>query len=379
MSRRAFLTLFAVTLLTAIVALGLLISEQVSANVPRIGGAPMFPEIGERVDDLDRLVIENRRYSIALENRDGTWVAVNQGDYPVKLETAARIVGALAAMTIVEPKTGNPEWYQYIGVADPRGTDEVAGVHIAATDAAGVALADAIFGFESTTIGYSRLGGSFVRRTNEDLSWLVEGAVIIPGFLQEWFDQILHVPGTEVAAVAVFAGDELLFDAEKTDFTNGIYTLRFLDPSEGPAGATALGQGIRGVTQAIVSTTFDDARPLSAVTFADDARTVRFTTRSGVQIDVKLGMIDGEEWVTYNATAPDGTEAAVQQAAGVNARTANWAFKLPAYRLTALNHPISDLIALPAPAQGIPPGGLMAPAAPPIAPGDLLPLPPAPP
>jgi hypothetical protein len=99
------------------------------------------------------------------------------------------------------------------------------------------------------------------------------------------------------------------------------------------------------MSQAIVSTTFDDARPKDSVTIAPDARTVRYETRNGLRLDITLATADGGIWVIYNATAIADTAAA--QAADIQARTANWAFKLPIGRVTTLSRDILQLVTVP--------------------------------
>jgi hypothetical protein len=99
------------------------------------------------------------------------------------------------------------------------------------------------------------------------------------------------------------------------------------------------------MSQAIVSTTFDDARPRDSLTIAPDARTVRYETRTGLRLDITLVTADGVTWVIYNATAIADTAAA--QAADIQARTGDWAFKLPIGRITTLSRDIAQLITVP--------------------------------
>ncbi len=347
MSPRAFVSLIAAATLTLVAAIVLVVIEQVSARVQDAGGDPMFPDLVDRIDDLGQIVIETPRYRLVLEYRDNTWLAVALGDYPTDAEPVAEIIAALTAMTTVEPKTANSDWYDFIGVAGPGAEQGAVGIRITASATDGDVLADAIFGFESISIGFSRYGSTFVRRADEDQAWLVEGTIRgVPGFLQDWFEVIVHIPGPEVARVAILAGDEILLDAEKVDFNTADYELSYLSETVGPVGSTANDGGIRSVTQGVVSTSFDKTRPIEGVTFADDARTVRFVTRAGLQVDVTLGEADDEVWVAYKVSAEEGSEA-VEEAQQIRARTENWAFQLPSYRMAALNRDLTELFVPP--------------------------------
>jgi hypothetical protein len=347
-SRTSLLWLAAITGLAVIASVAMLASAQVSALGPLSGGQPMFPELAQRRGEPSQLTIETARYRLLLENRGGRWVASAQGDYPVRQDTVAQVFASLASMTTIEPKTSNPALYGHVGLVGPGPGSP--SVRVAALGG-GTTLLDAVFGRESTAVPYARRGGMFVREADNAQAWLVEGTLTVPGFLQDWFDQLLHIPGTEVARIAILAGDEILVDATKVDFTTGRYQLTFLAEGLAPPEATANENTFRGIPQAIVSTTFDDARPRESVTFATEARTVRFVTRTGLQLDVTLGEAGGETWVAYRASAEPGSEA-VAAAQAINARTEHWAFKLPAYRIAALNRPLTDMFELPARAPG---------------------------
>ncbi len=352
MSRKGFLTLVAATALAVIMAIGLVVSAELSAVNPQPGGDPMFQALIDGADDLRSVVIETPRYQLRLEYRDGRWFAVDRGDYPVRADPIVGIVASLAGMTIVEQKTDNPAWYTFVDVAGV-GLPGSQSVRVAVFAADGRSLADAIFGAPSESIGFARAGGTFVRRSDEAQTWLVEGAVAVPAFVQEWFDPILNVPGPDVARTTILVGGEVLLDARKVDFATGDYELTFLSPAIGPDGATANDNGMRSVAQAIVTTAFDDARPRETVTFPPDTRTVRFETRAGLHLEVAVGEAGGETWVVYTATADPGAEAA-QQALDITARTERWAFKLPAHRIAALNRPFAELFDPPAPPAGAP-------------------------
>jgi hypothetical protein len=362
MSPRTFISISAAAVIAVVLAIVLIFVKQASTDNPVEESGPMFPALAENLDDLGRIRIETARYELTLELKDQQWVAVDFGDYPVNPEPLLQIVASLAEMTKVEAKTDNPDWYGYVGVEDIGPASN--SVRIVAETVDGTQLLDAIFGNASESIGFTRVGGTFVRPTDADRTWLVEGVIAAPNYVQDWFSPLLAVPGTDVAGVAIFIGDDELLAAEKVDFATADYELTYLDETIGPPETTANDAGFRSVTQGIVSTIFDQARALDTVTFGPESRTVRFTTRAGLQLDVRLGEADGEVWVAYAASAEAGSEAAAT-AAAINAKTERWAFRIPTYRVASLNQPIDALIVLPAPE---------APPAP--APGPLIPLPP---
>ncbi len=371
MTPRAFLSLIIVTGIAVLAAIVVLVSEQIASSAAQRGGSLMFPELQAREGELSQLTIETSRYTLVLAYRDGRWVSVDRGDYPVRSDPILQIVEALTELVAFEPKTTDAALFPEIMVVapTPETADAGEGAHMQVLAVNGDVLADAIIGKPSASIGQRQRGGTFVRRVGEDQAWLAEGTVLVPEFLPEWFDVLLHVPGPDVGRVAILAGDRLLFDAVKTNFATGDYDLVFLDEAYTRPGIAADDNAVRNMTQAIVTTTFDNARPKDTVTVAADARTVRYETRNGLRLDVTLVMAEGEMWVIYTATAAPGS-AAEAQAAAIQASTAQWAFKLPPGRYITLTRDIALLVMVPVEVrqtpfgQGAAPGGPLVPALP---------------
>lgn len=361
MSRRAFLLLLLIAIVVSAAAVALTMASQIRDNASDGVGQPMFPAVAARDNEVAQLTVLTPRYDLTFERRGETWVTLGLGDYPARVEPIGEILAALANMTTVDPKTDNPDWYDYVGVGDPAGAFANPGNRVVARAADGTVLADGVFGERSVSIGYTRVGGTFVRRTEEAGAWLVEGQMNVPAFLPDWFSQLLHIPGTDVSRVAVVEGGRLVFDASKTSFDTGAYQLLYLDPSVGPVRSTTDDGGIRSLTQSIVSTSLEAVRPIEEVAFPEGARLIRFTTRDGLVLEITVTDLDGETWVKYSATAPDGSPAA-DMARGINERTARWVFRLPSYRVAAMTRPLTTLIIPPPEPAPRPLGGAQDPA-----------------
>lgn len=361
MTPRAFLSLALLTILAVIGAIVVVAMEANRVGTSDRGGDPMFPLLVERGADVSQVTVEARRYSVTLERRNGGWVAIDRGDYPVKSEPVEQLITAMAQLTEFEPRTDNPELYPEIDVVGVGADTE--DMHFMAQAADGTVLADAIVGMPSRSIG--NRSGTFVRRTNGAEAWLVEGAVFFPNYLPEWFNPLLSVPGPDIGRVTIFSGDRMLFDASKISFETGDYELDFLDEAYQRPNIEAEDNAIRNLAQAVVSTTFDDARPRETVTVPDDARTIRFQTRNGLSLGITLVPIETngvtQTWVLYDASAEPGSPAEAD-AAAMRLRTYDWAFLLPQSRIVTLSRDITQLVRVPVQQQAPTPLGPNAPA-----------------
>src|SRR5688572_17971935 len=210
MSRRGFLILGVSTAIAVVAALGLVLAAELSDDRGLSGDELLFPALAADIDELSTVTIETARYQLRLEYRDGRWLSVDRGDYPVIADPIVNIVTSLASMTMIERKTENPDWYNAVGVAGVGQGSE--SVHIAMFGPDNRVLADAIFGIPSESVRATVDGGTFVRRAGEATTWLAKGTLLVPGFAQEWFDFIMHVPGTDIARTTIFEGGEMLLD-----------------------------------------------------------------------------------------------------------------------------------------------------------------------
>ena len=354
MSPRAFLTLAVLTVVAVIGAAWVLLAEQRASTIVRPTDAPLFPALTERADEVQRIEIKNRNYDLTLERQGDIWVVPEMGNYPVRVTPVGLLVSGIASLKPYEAKTNNPEWYDEIEVGEP-GPDSTATL-VNAYAADGEVLANVIIGKASSSIGFNPLGGTFVREPDEAQAWLAEGQVTIPPYLSDWFDPVVHIPGPDIRRITILEGDAVVFDAEKTDIQTGDYELVSLDPKyTREEGLVAEDNAIKRVATGVVSTTFENVRPESDLARAPDARTVRFVTANQLQLEVRLGEINGETWVAYTATAPAGSEgeALAQQ---ISDRTQGFAFKLPPYRTEPLLQPVSDLVEKPGGEQPPMPG-----------------------
>lgn len=342
MSPGGFAALLGATVVSLVVA-GIVVSlPREFTDTDRAAGEPMFPVLSEHT--AEQITVTNQGYTLSLARRDGGWIATDRASYPARAGLADGLLDSLAGMTRIEAKTDDPDWYGYIKVGGPDAPTHARGGRVVAT--AGEVLVDAIIGSRSGSIGYSRLGATFVRPTGESESWLVEGSAFLPDSLPEWFDQLFHLPATDVVEVTILAGDQVVLQARKPEAGPGDYILEALDESLGPPGSTANAEAMRSLTQAVVNVTFEDVRARDGLVMPPDARTVRFATGGGLRIDATPVEDAGRTWVIVDTTAGEGTQEA-EEAASIQARVDGWAFALPERRSVLLTRLLDSLVDRP--------------------------------
>jgi hypothetical protein len=345
-SPRSFVILLVVTVLAVVGAIVMAVQPSMS-DTEAVAGDPMFPALSQNVAEADEISIETPQYAISWKRQGDGWVAPERGDYPAHKGIVSDLVSSLAHMTKVEAKTAEPNWYQYIRVGDPAATPPTGVAHVTVKSADGEVLAEAILGARSYSIAASHVrGGMFVREPDDTQSWLVEGVATAPTEMQEWFDAIVDIPASDVTGLTILNGDKIVFEAKKTDDTSGNYELVQADPTEAASDTVANSNSIRSTASAIVGLRADDVRAIDSVKPGAEARTDRFTTASGLTLDVTMVEADGGTWAIFKASAAEASDAA-KLAADINSRAANWAFRLDASRATRLMQPVANLVQKP--------------------------------
>ena len=353
MNRKRLPWLVAATALTVAVAGVLLVVDRPAQPSRAAADEPLFASLAADLDEVDAAMIETPRYRLELRKSGGDWVAANLGSYPVRQVTADRLVSSLALARAYEAKTDDPALHAAIGVEFPDG-DGIGSTLVSVENAGGDILASAVVGLRSSSIGFSPLGGTFIRRPDEERAWLVQGTIEIPPEQDAWFDPIVHVPGTEVRRVSIFAGRERLFEATKGQDASSTYALTYVSDRLSRPGVTADDSAVKQIGLGIVSTRFTEVRPASDMQLPADARRIRFETGSGMVLDVTLADADAGTWLLYEASAPEGSAGAAQ-AAEITERTAGWAFRVPDYRLAPLQVEVADLLTEAEPPSAGPP------------------------
>lgn len=300
---------------------------------------PMFPELVEPGVAIDSVEVTTADYKLHLEHRDDGWRADSKGGYPVRKGMADDLIRQIASLERREAKTRNPAWYGRIDVGDVGADSSSRLVRLAGKNLKPVSV---LVGKRSDSVGADPIGATFVRRSGDAQAWLAEGVVDVPDRLGQWFVPLVHVPGPEVKEISIFEGATEVFDAQKEKGATS-YTLEKIDPRYAEPGKVGNDARIKAIETGIVSVDLVDVRRVDAVTFPPDARTVRFKTGDGLVIAAKLGQADGETWVAYSASAPEGSDA-TDFADGVNSRCKGWAFRIADNKVEALQTPIASLL-----------------------------------
>lgn len=255
MTRNSFLILLGATVLSVLAALAVLTFDRGGAAMA-MSGERLLPDLDSKASDIARVVLRDDDEEMVIERRDGAYVDAASG-YPVDTGVLQDLVGALALAEIAEAKTTDPARHAELGLAAPD-AEEGAGREIVLEDADDGVIAHVIAGDRDYTLG-GLTGGQFVRRGDEDATWLVRARINPPSRRAGWFDSDLFT-GEESdvlrATLTPREGDPVTFAREDE---------AFVLTGDLPEGKVARESNINRIPRFLAALDFDDVRKAGEV------------------------------------------------------------------------------------------------------------------
>ena len=326
--------LFMVLAVLAMAALAYSVSQRSGTNTEQ----PLLaPELAEQIASIESVsIIAANNTVVATLGKSATddeqWVAENAADFPVNVSELRRILTLLGDATLVEEKTSNPEYYDRLGV---RGMDnpEASGLQI---DVNGLSAP------VSLIIGDSGINGdyTYVRRANEDTTWLVSGRIEPGRQKRDWLERIfvnLTSDRVKMVTIAHPDGENVIIGKASIEDVN--YSLENISADEMLSFEGVLNAVVGVPTNlelddVIVATEFDaeGETPVVASFVTFDGLLLEFTVYNGAD----QGLVKLE--------AAASKSAAEAEAAAINTIADRYIFQVPGYKASQLTKRKSDLL-----------------------------------
>ncbi len=295
MSAKSLGILLALTAVAVIAALFL--AQEKRDGIPA-KGQPVFPELLDRINDVREVTVTTATGTVTVARTGDTWVVKEKDDYYAAMDKVRSVVIGLAELTILEPKTKNPEHYAKLGVQDVI-VEGSAATQVTLRATEGAVLAAVLVGKREPSRADSTRDEVYVRKADEAQTWLAIGRVRPEQAPLGWIDrQILNIDTQRVRQVRVTHpdGHTILLRKAKP----GELDFRLLGV---PKRAEVRSQfSVNNIADTMAHLTLDDVQRREDVTLPRKGRlTARLETFDGLRVTLTMVEQEGRHRATLSA------------------------------------------------------------------------------
>lgn len=316
----------------------------------------VFPALAGRINDVASLTVARKEESVTVARKGDAWVVPGKHDYPAAFDKVRRLLLDLADLRPLEQKTSSPSLFASLELEDLSQADAKSTL---------VTLKDATGGeILSTYVGKQRFGrgaggdGTYVRRANSNETWLAKGRVQPDKAQLNWLDKALSdVARERVASIVLVQADGLKVEAARAKATDKNFALK----NEVPKGKKVKSEwDVNNLAGPLEKLEFEDVRPLAEILVVAGGPHAEIATFDGMTVRADLVEADGQTWVKLSsryaepASAPSEEETkegklksaddVKKEVEALNARVANWAYRLPDWKTDNLRKKITELL-----------------------------------
>lgn len=313
-------------------------------------GKLMFPDLAPRLQQATKIEVVHQGKPMVIEKREAAgkvhWGLADRGGYPVQEIKLHSMLTALTELRLVEQRTADPAQLATLGVEDPNGKDANSNL-LSVLDASGKPILALIVGHRRTRTGGNVPQEVYVRRPNENQSWLAEGGLEVDSDPQLWLDRdIMNIDHSRIAKVVVTHGDQTL------DFARTDDKLALSAPADHPGLDD---YKLQDVSRALELLTFEDVHP-DATPPGDAIGKSVFSTTDGLTVTASIYRAPPDAAAKPDAVAkPDadrqiiarfsvtGDDKAKAEADRLQAKLAGWTYLLGAWKQKSLVPSLEDL------------------------------------
>jgi hypothetical protein len=274
----------------------------------------LFEGLSGRINDVVAIEVRNNEGAVTIRRGDTGWVVRGKHDYPADEAKVRSLVLGLAESRVIEPKTGNPDFYHRLGLLDLENPESTA-VEMHVRDVSDTVLASLLVG---DAVGVNR----YVRRASEGRSLLVSGIESLEVEQLHWLDStILDIPPGDIQSLEIRHPDEVV-RIERDE--NGILTLLDIPPGKQVAYQFA----INDFASTFARLKFQDVRLARELDFETDL-TGRATISEGLNVEFRVASQGDARWLQFSAQAIDEASPDTRaHAERLNTQWHGWAYRL---------------------------------------------------
>lgn len=296
----------------------------------------MFPDLAPKLRDLARIEIIHQGKPTVIQKRpDGDWGVASLHDYPVQEAKLRGMLTGLTELRLTEPRTTDPAAFSRLGVDDPNGAGST-GDLLRLVDNRGNVILAVIAGHRRVRSQANVPEEVYVRRPDENRSWLAEGSLQVDADASLWLDRnVMNIGHDRIASVLV--NRQGTADEPAMQFGRKDRKFVVTQPAEHPGLED---YKVEDVARALELLTFQEVKADADAPGVEAGHSV-FTTDDGLAVTARVLHADKDVWVRFAVVGS--SEKVKAEAERLNGRVAGWSYQIGSWKEKSLVPTIDDL------------------------------------
>src|SRR6056300_961196 len=300
MTNKKFISLIVISILLAVSA-----AVSINMNTQNYSfqnrGEVFLKGFTQNINNVNRISIESFDNTIDLVKRNNSYTSAS--GYPLKKGMWENLITSLSLLRIEESKTNSPERHEDLNLKSPelnQSVDESDGyaTKITLKKNDGTVFSSILFGKTDPSVG-GLSGGQFARMNGDNQSYLLKGAIRMPGSKSDWFESLLFSIKNEDFIRATLKKDNKIFEIE--NIKNSLKITYPLNPNFNPDQ-----EKLTDIRDVIESFYFYDVKK-SLTSYPNNLPTLSYETKNGLILSISS--VDpkekGENWVIIKVPSND--------------------------------------------------------------------------
>jgi hypothetical protein len=347
MSPKGFLALVVAAAVSVAAAVIAVTGEPDYAGTADAGTA-VFPDLMEKVDAVARIEVVHPEKTVNIKREGAGWVVVEADNFPAVTQRVGKALLDLARLELFEPKTRLADRHKELWVGDPQEKGGQAKL-VTLYDKDEAVIDRIIVGRTKFDVEGSDKGGVYLRRPDDEQSWLARGELDIAYEPRDWFDRAFldfNVKRIKTVVLRHPDGEEIRISKASPDDENFVLD----NMPEGKKLKTEF--EVNDIGTVFAGFRVDDVKLGSKEEFPPDQTiTAEYTTFDGLRLHASLYVKDGVHWMKFKvSTLPDakaseaGNVDPVKDAEAIRPKIDGWAWDVSDYRVSALKRRLKDVL-----------------------------------
>lgn len=342
--------LIALSLVTVCVIIAASVFVKLRAPQSEMDKPSFFPELSEQIESVNHISIKGYAESINLTRINDIWVIDEFDAYPALPDKVKSAVLGAADLKINSEKTSLARLYHRLGVEGPE-VEDTTSLLLTLKDSEKNILIDVIVGKPRRSSASQNSPGLYVRKADEEQSYLVNGVMDINAIKTDWIERALFdIPAEAIKSVRIDHVDGDTFTLFKNEKGQEKFELQNLPLGKKLASELIINR-FGSILQDMQISGARSQDKLKQQGISIQAQVVTF---EGIIANITAFVVDDIPYASFEFRYDESlllkdedknkTEDVKAFIANLNAHTLNWWFEIPGFKYDILKKRSNILI-----------------------------------